>query len=90
VDCLSCLGPARDFLTECRIVKLIKLITLISLTTPNKNLDEVNRKNESVSYGVAVYIGTLSFLWDVSYRWVRILVGRIFAGDALFNFSSFD
>jgi len=67
------------------------LVKLITFTHENKNSDEArkkrrrNRKNESESYDVAAYIGTLSFLWDMPYRWVRILVGGIFTGDTLFQ-----
>jgi len=47
------------------------------------------RENENDSYDVAAYIGILSFLWDVSCWWIRILVDGILSEDTLFNFSNF-
>jgi len=44
-------------------------------------------ENESESYDVTTYIRIFSFLWDVPYRWVRILVDGIFFGEYTFLIS---
>jgi len=47
-------------------------------------------ENESDSYDAAAYIGIFSLLWGVPCWSARILVGGIFLGHILFNFSGFN